>query len=573
MITFISLSYRNFLSVGDSEITMPLNESRSTLIVGHNGSGKSLMLDALSFVLFGKPHRNINKPQLVNSINGKNCLVTVVFKMGASEYKIIRGLKPNIFEIWQNGVMINQESHSRDYQKLLETNILKLNHKSFHQVVVLGSSNFVPFMQLSTQNRREVIEDLLDIGVFSKMNALLKETSSKLKDSLKDTEHALHTLKEKIDLQKKHITHLQQLNESTAAQYQEEIAALQHDISTLMEENGLLSFEYNERYGKTSQTLKRHEKTRASLQSYERQIRDNIKKLVSDSQFYENNTECPTCSQSISEETRSSKISECKHSAQELNHGYDKLKESLSQTSEEIQTVSAELQRLNALQSKIHSNQNLIVGLEKRVADCTRLLSTQHEASETSDAQAALENLHSENERLQELKAGQLEERMYNEAIGELLKDTGIKTKIIRQYLPIMNKLINHYLQVLDFFVLFTLDENFTETIRSRHRDDFSYSSFSEGEKQRIDLSLLFAWRQVAKMKNSSNTNLLILDEVFDASLDADGVDNLLKIMGTLDEDTRIFVISHKQDLLEGKFDQKIEFQKVKNFTKIKEKV
>ena len=573
MITFISLSYRNFLSVGDNEITMPLNESRSTLIVGHNGSGKSLMLDALSFVLFGKPHRNINKPQLVNSINGKNCLVTVVFKMGASEYKIIRGLKPNIFEIWQNGVMINQESHSRDYQKLLETNILKLNHKSFHQVVVLGSSNFVPFMQLSTQNRREVIEDLLDIGVFSKMNALLKETSSKLKDSLKDTEHALHTLKEKIDLQKKHIIHLQQLNESTAAQYQEEIAALQHDISTLMEENGLLSFEYNERYGKTSQTLKRHEKTRASLQSYERQIRDNIKKLVSDSQFYENNTECPTCSQSISEETRSSKISECKHSAQELNHGYDKLKESLSQTSEEIQTVSAELQRLNALQSKIHSNQNLIVGLEKRVADCTRLLSTQHEASETSDAQAALENLHSENERLQELKASQLEERMYNEAIGELLKDTGIKTKIIRQYLPIMNKLINHYLQVLDFFVLFTLDENFTETIRSRHRDDFSYSSFSEGEKSRIDLSLLFAWRQVAKMKNSSNTNLLILDEVFDASLDADGVDNLLKIMGTLDDDTRMFVISHKQDLLEGKFDQKIEFQKVKNFTKIKEKV
>jgi DNA repair exonuclease SbcCD ATPase subunit len=573
MITFISLSYRNFLSVGDNEITMPLNESRSTLIVGHNGSGKSLMLDALSFVLFGKPHRNINKPQLVNSINGKNCLVTVVFKMGASEYKIVRGLKPNIFEIWQNGVMINQESHSRDYQKLLETNILKLNHKSFHQVVVLGSSNFVPFMQLSTQNRREVIEDLLDIGVFSKMNALLKESSSKLKDSLKDTEHALYTLKEKIDLQKKHITHLQQLNESTAAQYQEEIAALQYDISTLMEENGLLSFEYNERYGKTSQTLKRHEKTRASLQSYERQIRDNIKKLVSDSQFYENNTECPTCSQSISEDTRSSKISECKHSAQELNHGYDKLKESLSKTSEEIQTVSTELQRLNALQSKIHSNQNLIVGLEKRVADCTRLLSTQHEASETASAHTALESLHSENERLQELKASQLEERMYNEAIGELLKDTGIKTKIIRQYLPIMNKLINHYLQVLDFFVLFTLDENFTETIRSRHRDDFSYSSFSEGEKQRIDLSLLFAWRQVAKMKNSSNTNLLILDEVFDASLDADGVDNLLKIMGTLDEDTRIFVISHKQDLLEGKFDQKIEFQKVKNFTKIKEKV
>lgn len=571
MITFVSLSYRNFLSVGDSEITMALNDSRSTLIVGHNGSGKSLMLDALSFVLFGKPHRNINKPQLVNSINGKNCLVTVVFKMGSSEYKIVRGLKPNIFEIWQNGIMINQESHSRDYQKLLETNILKLNHKSFHQVVVLGSSNFVPFMQLSSQNRREVIEDLLDIGVFSKMNALLKESASKLKDSLKDTDNALHTLKEKTDLQKKHITHLQQLNENTAAQYQDEIVSLRNEITTLTEENGLLNFEYSNRYGKTQQQLKRLEKTRASLQSYERQIRDNIKKLVTDSQFYENNTECPTCSQSISEDTRSSKISQCKHSAQELNLGYEKLKETATHNNDEIHAVSSELQRLNSLQSKIHSNQTLVAGLEKRIADCTRLQSTQHEASETTEAHAALDALYDETTHLQELKSSQLEERMYNEAIGELLKDTGIKTKIIRQYLPVMNKLINNYLQVLDFFVLFTLDENFTETIRSRHRDDFSYSSFSEGEKQRIDLSLLFAWRQIAKMKNSSNTNLLILDEVFDASLDADGVDNLLKIMNTLDEDTRIFVISHKQDLLEGKFDQKIEFQKVKNFTRIKE--
>ena len=364
---------------------------------------------------------------------------------------------------------------------------------------------------------------------------------------------------------------MQQLNENTAAQYQDEIVSLRNEITTLTEENGLLNFEYSNRYGKTQQQLKRLEKTRASLQSYERQIRDNIKKLVTDSQFYENNTECPTCSQSISEDTRSSKISQCKHSAQELNLGYDKLKETATQNNDEIQTVSSELQRLNSLQSKIHSNQTLVAGLEKRIADCTRLQSTQHEASETAEAHAALDALYDETTHLQELKSSQLEERMYNEAIGELLKDTGIKTKIIRQYLPVMNKLINNYLQVLDFFVLFTLDENFTETIRSRHRDDFSYSSFSEGEKQRIDLSLLFAWRQIAKMKNSSNTNLLILDEVFDASLDADGVDNLLKIMNTLDEDTRIFVISHKQDLLEGKFDQKIEFQKVKNFTRIKE--
>jgi DNA repair exonuclease SbcCD ATPase subunit len=571
MIIFTSLSYRNFLSVGDNEITMNLNSTRSTLIVGHNGSGKSLMLDALSFVLFGKPHRNINKPQLINSINGKNCLVTVEFKMGSSDYKIIRGLKPNIFEIWQNGILVNQESHSRDYQKLLETNILKLNHKSFHQVVVLGSSNFIPFMQLSSHHRREVIEDLLDIGVFSKMNAVLKENTAKLKDNLKDTENQLFTLKEKVDLQKKHILRLQQLNESNAAKYSEEIVNLRNNIDEMMTENLSLSSEYSEAYGKTQQQLQRHEKTKASLLSYERQIKDNIKKIVSDSQFYENNTECPTCNQTIGSEIREHKISECKHSAQELNSGYDKLKESLAQTGDSIQEVSSELQRLNSLHNKIHSNQNLVSGFEKRISDLTTLMNTHHETSEVTDAQSSLDSIYSERESLQELKSTQLEERMYNEILAELLKDTGIKTKIIRQYLPVMNKLINHYLQILDFFVSFNLDENFTETIRSRHRDDFSYSSFSEGEKQRIDLSLLFAWRQVAKMKNSSNTNLLILDEVFDASLDSDGIDNLLKIMNTLDADTRIFVISHKQDLLEGKFEQKIEFQKVKNFTKIKE--
>jgi DNA repair exonuclease SbcCD ATPase subunit len=571
MIIFTSLTYCNFLSVGDKEITMNLNDSRSTLIVGHNGSGKSLMLDALSFVLFGKPHRNINKPQLVNSINGKNCLVTVEFKLGPSQYKIVRGLKPNIFEIWQNGILINQESHSRDYQKLLETNILKLNHKSFHQVVVLGSSNFIPFMQLSSHHRREVIEDLLDIGVFSKMNAVLKENTAKLKDNLKDTENQLFTLKEKVDLQKKHILRLQQLNESNAAKYSEEIVNLRNNIDEMMTENLSLSSEYSEAYGKTQQQLQRHEKTKASLLSYERQIKDNIKKIVSDSQFYENNTECPTCNQTIGSEIREHKISECKHSAQELNSGYDKLKETLAQTGDSIQEVSSELQRLNSLHNKIHSNQNLVSGFEKRISDLTTLMNTHHETSEVTDAQSSLDSIYSERESLQELKSTQLEERMYNEILAELLKDTGIKTKIIRQYLPVMNKLINHYLQILDFFVSFNLDENFTETIRSRHRDDFSYSSFSEGEKQRIDLSLLFAWRQVAKMKNSSNTNLLILDEVFDASLDSDGIDNLLKIMNTLDADTRIFVISHKQDLLEGKFEQKIEFQKVKNFTKIKE--
>jgi chromosome segregation ATPase len=366
---------------------------------------------------------------------------------------------------------------------------------------------------------------------------------------------------------------LQQLNESNVAKYLDEIDGLKANVSAMNAENLTLGAEYSDAYGKTQSQLQRHEKTKASLLSYERQIKDNIKKIVSDSQFYENHTECPTCNQSISDDIRENKISQCRHSAQELNSGYEKLKESLTQTGDAVQEATLELARLNKLHNKIHSNQNLIAGFEKRISDLTTLMNTHHETSETADAQHALDSLYSERDTLQELKSIQLEERMYNEVIAELLKDTGIKTKIIRQYLPVMNKLINHYLQTLDFFVSFNLDENFTETIKSRHRDDFSYSSFSEGEKSRIDLSLLFAWRQIAKMKNSSNTNLLILDEVFDASLDSDGVDNLLKIMGTLDEDTRMFVISHKQDLLEGKFDQKIEFQKVKNFTKIKEMV
>ena len=571
MIIFTQLSYKNFLSVGDNEITIDLNDSRSTLIVGHNGSGKSLMLDALSFALFGKPHRNINKPQLVNSINGKNCLVTIQFKLNGVEYKIIRGLKPNIFEIWQNGILINQESHSRDYQKLLEVNILKLNHKSFHQVVVLGSSNFIPFMQLSSQHRREVIEDLLDIGVFSKMNGILKENSTKLKEQIRDSETHISTLKEKISLQLSHISSIQQLTETNNSQYLEEIESLNKNIKDIIAENNKLSSEYSKKYGKNSQALKRHEKTKSTLVSYQHQIKDNITKLVNDSKFYESNDNCPTCSQAIDSDFKNQKMESCKHSAKELNEGYTKLKDSLNDVESALKSTSDEIKRLNQINNKVQSNQTLVEGLEKRIEKLVDLTNTHHEYSELTDAQTRLNDLYLEKDTLEDYRAQQLEERMYNEVIAELLKDTGIKTKIIRQYLPVMNKLINQYLQILDFFVLFNLDENFTETIRSRHRDDFTYSSFSEGEKQRIDLSLLFAWRQIAKMKNSASANILILDEVFDASLDSDGIDNLLRIMNSLDSDTRVFVISHKQDLLEGKFESKIEFQKVKNFTEIKE--
>ena len=567
MIIFTELSYKNFLSVGDNEITINLNDSKSTLIVGHNGSGKSLMLDALSFALFGKPHRNINKPQLVNSINGKNCLVTIHFKLNNSEYKIIRGLKPNIFEIWQNGILVNQESHSRDYQKLLETNILKLNHKSFHQVVVLGSSNFIPFMQLSTQHRREVIEDLLDISVFSKMNGLLKESSTKLRDQIRDTENHISTIKEKISLQLAHITSLQQLSETNNSQYLEEIDNLNKNIKEMLTENTALTLEYSKHYGKNSQQLKRNEKTKSTLVSYQRQIKDNITKLVNDAKFYETNDSCPTCSQNIDADFRQTKIDGCKHSAKELNDGYTKLKDSLDEVERALKATTDEISRLNQLNNKVQSNQTVIENLEKRIEKLVELTHTHHETSEVTDAQTTLNTLHTEKDSLEDYRAQQLEERMYNEVIAELLKDTGIKTKIIRQYLPVMNKLINQYLQILDFFVLFNLDENFTETIRSRHRDDFSYSSFSEGEKQRIDLSLLFAWRQIAKMKNSSNTNILILDEIFDSSLDSDGVDYLLQIMQSLGNETKVYVITHKPESFERSFDRKIIATKRGNYT------
>ena len=570
MIIFRKLKYKNFLSVGDNEIEIDLNAIRSTLIVGHNGSGKSLMLDALSFVLFGKPHRSINKPQLVNSINGKGCMVEVQFNIGPSEYKIVRGLKPNIFEIWLNGNLVNQESHSRDYQKLLETNILKLNHKSFHQVVVLGSSNFVPFMQLSTYARREVIEDLLDIGIFSKMNVVLKENQAKLKDTLKDTEYQYNLTKEKIVLQSKHITNLKNINASNAAKYDEEITELSTHIATLVEANSALAQEYGAEYGKTKTKSERDQKTKASLLSYERQIKDNIKKIVGESQFYETNADCPTCSQTIDEGMRDHKIEQCKSKAHQLNEGYEMLKSSLEETAAALAQTEKTLQRLNGLNNTIHSNLKLIGNFEQRISSLRAVKNQQHSDVDLDGATAEIDALKDTRDMLGNLKSTQLEERTYNEVIGELLKDTGIKTKVIRQYLPVMNKMINQYLQILDFFVSFNLDESFNETIRSRHRDDFSYASFSEGEKSRINLAILFTWRQIAKMQNCCNTNLLILDEVFDSSLDPDGIDNLLKIMNTLDADTSVFVISHKQDLLEGKFEQKIEFEKHKNFTRIK---
>lgn len=570
MTIFRTLNFKNFLGTGDKEVTIQLDQHFSTLVVGSNGSGKSTMLDALSFVLFNKPHRNICKPQLINSINQKNCVVTVIFSIGDVKYKVVRGMRPGIFEIWQDGILINQESHSRDYQRLLETNILKLNHKSFHQVVVLGSSNFVPFMQLNPGNRRSVIEDLLDISVFTKMNILLKEGAARLKDSIRDSETQLNLIKEKLVIQNKHLASLREMNLQTDKKTQEEISALSAEVVALTEDNSRIISRYDAEYGVANTKSDSSQVTLSNLIGFENQIKANIKKTVAESKFYEDNDVCPTCSQEIGEVIKTHKRGECKSAAAELQSGFIKLQDKLAETRMALTESSNALSEIAIMQSQIRANTVLISNIERQILSLRSRINCKNSSKvDTSIMQSELDTLRSDRERMQDFKSNQMEEATYNGIISELLKDTGIKTKIIRQYLPIMNRLINQHLQTLDFFVSFHLDDNFNETIRSRHRDDFSYSSFSEGEKSRIDLALLFSWRQIAKMKNSANTNLLMLDEVYDGSLDSDGADNLMKILNSLGKDTNVFVISHKQDLLEAKFEHKIEFAKSKNFSVI----
>ncbi len=566
MITFKKLTWKNFLSTGNNETTVYLNKDSATLVVGSNGAGKSTMLDALSFALFGKPHRSINKPQLVNSINNKNCLTTVEFSVGSIEYKIIRGIKPNVFEVYRNGKLLNQESHSRDYQKIIEQNILKLNHKSFHQVVVLGSSNFIPFMQLPSHQRRNVIEDLLDIGIFTKMNGVLKEKIVALRHKMNDTDNELSILKETIKLQTSHISELKKIDSTQEEKRTNEISVISEEITVLESSNSDLQCEYDLSY---STTVESHEKATSDKTSYTVEISNlkrNMDDVVKESKFYEKNDHCPTCSQDISLELKTSKNEECKHKAKSLNSEYTGTKEKLKVSESEADKLYAKIVHLNEVNNSIRQNETRINILKNRVEALSRTADIQ----DTTEAERKLLEDKEKRDDLNEVRLEQCTLTSYFDAIGELLRDTGIKTKVIRQYLPIMNKLINQYLQVLDFFVLFHLDDSFNETIKSRHRDEFTYSSFSEGEKQRIDLSLLFSWRQIARMKNSANTNLLILDETFDSSMDADGVDNLLKILNTLGKETNVFIISHKQDLLEGKFPMKIEFEKIKNFSQMK---
>ena len=570
MIQFKSCKWQNFLSTGTDAITISLDKSPSTLIVGQNGAGKSTLLDALSFGLFGKAHRDIGKGQLVNSINKKGTLVEVEFTVGNSEFKIVRGIKPNKFEIWQNDNLINQASNARDYQKFLETNILKLNHKSFHQVVVLGSSSFIPFMQLPSWSRRSIIEDLLDINIFSKMNNLLKEKNSKLRDNLNDVNHRIDLINTKVDSQSKYIKDLDALNQEQIDKSRDSIETYKSQIDDTFKESQKLGKNLTSLLADEERSHKHFMERMSEVKSLDKNLNGKIKSLVKEARFYEDNDNCPTCEQEITVAIKQTKLSGLKSTAANVQSELEKLAKEVNTTEKEGIQIGNNLNTLRQRQSKINSNNEKISLLQKEINKVQKEVSNLNKLTgDSGNAKKELSDLKAAKSKALENKLEYVEERTYNEVIGEMLKDTGIKTKVIKQYLPVMNRLINQYLQVLDFFVAFHLDENFNETIRSRHRDSFNYASFSEGEKQRIDLSLLFTWRQIAKMKNSAATNLLILDETFDSSLDVDGVDNLTKILSTLEDGTNVFIISHKGDILENKFRSKIEFFKHKNFSKI----
>ena len=552
MILFKELTYKNFLSTGNNAIKIDLNRSRSTLIVGTNGTGKSTILDAISFALFNKPHRNVNKNGLVNSVNGKGCEVSVEFETAGHQFKVVRGIRPNKFEVYQNDKMIDQQTNVRDYQKFLEQNILKLNHKSFHQIVVLGSSSFIPFMQLKAWDRRDVIEDLLDISVFSKMKAALKIRNAQAKEWAKNSYTASVNQKDKIEYQKKHITQLESINEEAKKSFNEEIKEAQDKVASLKSDLD----KYPDGLRGSLNSLR---KVREGLTTEKGRHSHSMKELVGKAKFFEVNTACPTCTQEISESVKNSMLTDVRTQAQQTQKDIElnqtKYDETIK-TLEDVQIQISEMADINTNISTYTSNMTALVNKQVKEVDIDT------PAKELVDMTYDLIDIQ---DNLTEAQ----DEILYNDIAAEMLKDTGIRTKIIREYLPAMNALINKYLQTLEFFVAFHLNENFEETIKSRHRDEFVYANFSEGEKMRIDLSLLFAWRQIAKMKNSTNTNLLILDETFDSSLDDEGTDNLMKILKTLEKGTNTFIISHKPDVLESKMEQKIQFTKKNNFSEI----
>ena len=568
MITFRYVRWKNLLSTGNYFTEVKLDNNTNTLVVGENGSGKSTMLDALCFGLFGKAFRNVNKPNLLNSINSKDCIVEVEFNTNNKSYKIVRGIKPNKFEIYCDGELLNQDAAARDYQEYLEKFILKLNYKSFTQIVILGSASFVPFMQLSSSDRRAIIEDLLDIQIFSTMNGLLKDRLTNNKDVMFQSKSEIELTQQRYDLQDKHIKGLKQNNEDKVTEYVSEIRINTNTIQTLHGEIANLSSQVETHQNLVAEKTLVEDKVK-KITKLESQIESNLSKFRKDISFFAHNDDCPTCRQAIATEFKETELQTLQTKATECEHGLTQLEVKLLAEQTKLNEITEIQKRIQSLQIEIATKNTSIIETNKYIARLEKLI----EELKTNKASTEKEELELKtlNDALTELKTNLrhlIDDKSYFEVASGLLKDTGIKTKIIKQYLPIINKLVNKYLASLDFFVNFNLDESFKETIKSRHRDDFTYNNFSEGEKQRIDMALMLTWRAVAKLKNSSNTNLLILDEVFDSSLDTNGTEELMKILHML-EGVNLFVISHKGDILVDKFANVIRFEKVNNFSRI----
>ena len=568
MIVFRYVRWKNLLSTGNYFTEIKLDNNQNTLVVGENGSGKSTMLDALCFGLFGKAFRNINKPSLLNSINGKDCVIEIEFDTNNKSYKVVRGIKPNVFEIYQNGELLNQDAAARDYQEILEKTILKLNYKSFTQIVILGSASFVPFMQLSASDRRAIIEDLLDIQIFSTMNGILREKLSGNKDSTTSKKYDIDLSQQKFELQEKYIKELKQNNDDRVNEYDKEVRSNQSVIQTLHDETANLITEVATHQTSVEEKTSVENKLK-TITKLESQIESTVSKYRKDISFFQHNDDCPTCRQTIAIGFKETEIANLSTKAAECEHGLSELEKKLLTEQNKLNSINEVQKKIQALQIKIATNNTSINETNKYITKLQKQIEELKQLKVVSEKeQQDLKELKDSLSQLQEELKVLIQDKTYYEVASGLLKDTGIKTKIIKQYLPIINKLVNKYLASLDFFVNFNLDESFKETIKSRHRDEFTYNNFSEGEKQRIDMALMLTWRAVAKLKNSSNTNLLILDEVFDSSLDTTGTEELMKILHMLDG-VNLFVISHKGDILQDKFSNVIKFAKEKNFSRI----
>ena len=569
MIVFKKVRYKNFLSTGQQFIEIQLDRSSKTLVVGENGAGKSTMLDALCFGLFQRAFRNIKKEQMVNSINEKDCVVEVEFIIGQNEYKIVRGIKPNIFEIWCNNVMLNQDAAVRDYQKHLESTILKLNFRSFTQVVILGNASFVPFMQLRARHRRQVVEEILDIEIFSKMNLMFREKQKLQDEVIKQSDFNCQLIDGKIDSQKKHIEDMSGNNQQLIEKKQIEIRQAQTDIDNYKLDVDKVNKEKVELQNEILDETKINNKYK-QLHNMEAKLENTCSKHKKDLEFFETHNDCPTCQQAIDEAFKSTMIDKKKNKVVEINSA-------MSQLVKEIEGVEYRLNDINKTMVAIREKELLLNRYETSISEIQRYMANkQNEVDELEDdkfttgaATGKLEELQEQLTEAESAKVKQKEQKTYLDTARYLMQDTGIKTKIIKQYLPIMNQFINKNLADMDFFVNFTLNEEFKETIKSRHRDEFNYHSFSEGEKLRIDLSILFTWREIAKLKNSMNTNLLILDEIFDSSLDSSGTDEFMRILTNKLAKENVFVISHKGDTLLDKFPSVLKFEKYKNFTRM----